>query len=102
MSLHAREGAVDWGLTCSVSCPMRTCSFIEMTSSAAVWFAVAASAIAAPPGEKGKPAAEKKPKPKITINKGTTYITEPLRPDGYPDYVAALNQRMSQSVTPEN
>ena len=42
------------------------------------------------------------PKPKITISKETTYITEPLRPDGYPDYVAALNQRMSQGVTPEN
>lgn len=42
------------------------------------------------------------PKPKITIGKETTYITEPLRPDGYPDYVAALNQRMSQGVTPEN
>lgn len=43
-----------------------------------------------------------KPKPKITISKETTYITEPLRPDGYPDYVAALNQRMSQGITPEN
>ena len=38
----------------------------------------------------------------ITISKETTYITEPLRPDGYPDYVAALNQRCSQGVTPEN
>lgn len=42
------------------------------------------------------------PKPKITIGKETTYITEPLRPDGYPDYVAALNKRMSEGVTPEN
>ena len=41
-------------------------------------------------------------RPKITISKETTCITEPLRPDGYPDYVAALNQRMSQGVTPEN
>ena len=41
-------------------------------------------------------------KPKITISKETTYITKPLRQDGYPDYVAAINQRMSEGVTPEN
>jgi hypothetical protein len=41
-------------------------------------------------------------RPKITISKETTYITEPLRADGYPDYVAAINQRCSQGVTPEN
>jgi hypothetical protein len=38
----------------------------------------------------------------VTISRETTYITEPLRADGYPDYVAALNQRMSTGVTPEN
>jgi len=38
----------------------------------------------------------------VTISKETTYITAPLRPDGYPDYVAALNQIASQGVTPEN
>ncbi len=37
-----------------------------------------------------------------TISKETTYITEPLRKDGSVDYVAALNQRFSQGVTPEN
>jgi membrane protease YdiL (CAAX protease family) len=37
-----------------------------------------------------------------TISRETTYITEPLRKDGYPDYVAALNRRFSQGVTPEN
>ena len=42
------------------------------------------------------------PKVRVTISKETTYITEPLRPDGYPDYLAALNQRLSQGVTPEN
>ena len=26
----------------------------------------------------------------VTIGKDTTYITAPLRPDGYPDYIAAL------------
>ena len=36
------------------------------------------------------------------ISKETTYITEPLRSDGTPDYVAALNQRLSMGVTPEN
>ncbi len=38
----------------------------------------------------------------VTISKETTYITEPLRPDGYPDYIAALNDRASKGVTPEN
>jgi len=40
--------------------------------------------------------------PRFTISKETTYLTEPLRPDGFVDYVAALNQRASQGVTPEN
>lgn len=38
----------------------------------------------------------------VTISKETTYITEPLRPDGFPDYMAALNQRSSEGVTPKN
>jgi hypothetical protein len=38
----------------------------------------------------------------ITISKETTYITEPLRADGYPDYLAALNRLGSEGVTPEN
>lgn len=37
-----------------------------------------------------------------TISKETTWITEPLRPDGAVDYVAALNARLSEGVTPEN
>ncbi|MBN1393863.1 MAG: hypothetical protein JW959_02375 [Pirellulales bacterium] len=41
-------------------------------------------------------------KPKITISKETTFITEPLDADGYPDYVAALNRHCSRGVTPEN
>ncbi len=56
-----------------------------------------------------KPATDKKaesapPKPNVlvTISKETTYITEPLRPDGYPDYCAALNRRAGQDITPEN
>jgi acetyl esterase/lipase len=47
---------------------------------------------------KGRPAA----KVLITISKETTYITGPLRKDGYVDYVAALNQRFRAGVTPEN
>ncbi len=43
-----------------------------------------------------------KPRVLVTISKETTYITEPLRADGYPDYAAAWNRRMSQGVTPEN
>jgi hypothetical protein len=42
------------------------------------------------------------PRVLVTISKETTYITEPLRPDGYPAYLAVLNQRYSQGVTPEN
>lgn len=38
----------------------------------------------------------------VTISKETTYLIEPLRSDGYPDYVTALNRRSSQGVTPEN
>ena len=43
-----------------------------------------------------------KPHVAITISKETTYITEPLRKDGYIDYVAALNQRFRAGVTPQN
>ncbi len=39
---------------------------------------------------------------RATISKETTVITEPLRADGYPDYIAALNQLSSKGVTPEN
>jgi len=38
----------------------------------------------------------------VTISKETTFITEPLRADGYVDYVAAVNQAASEGVTPEN
>ncbi|MGA2032993.1 MAG: alpha/beta hydrolase [Thermoguttaceae bacterium] len=44
----------------------------------------------------------KKPNVAITISKATTYITGPLRKDGYVDYVAALNERFRAGVTPEN
>jgi len=41
-------------------------------------------------------------KPLVTISTETTRITAPLKPSGYPDYLAALNQAMSKGVTPEN
>ena len=74
-----------------------------MLSLAAAIPAAGAEPSAAEKSAVEEPAAAKaKPRVLVTISKETTYITEPLRPDGYPDYVAALNQRASQAVTPEN
>jgi hypothetical protein len=38
----------------------------------------------------------------ITVSKETTYLTGPVRPDGSIDYLAGVNQRTSEGVTPEN
>jgi hypothetical protein len=46
--------------------------------------------------------AQDKRKPNFTIGKDTTYITSPLDKDGYPDYETALNQRLSEGITPDN
>ena len=54
-----------------------------------------------PAGGANLPPSQKRHVP-FTISKETTYITEPLREDGYVDYVAALNQRFRAGVTPEN
>ncbi|MDZ4818880.1 MAG: hypothetical protein SGJ20_07905 [Planctomycetota bacterium] len=43
-----------------------------------------------------------KPRPRVTISKETTLITEPLLPNGYPDYVGALNKTASEGVTTQN
>ncbi|HKD35997.1 MAG TPA: hypothetical protein VKB78_04330, partial [Pirellulales bacterium] len=40
--------------------------------------------------------------PRIIISPATTYIVTPLKPDGHIDYIAAINQKMSEGVTPEN
>ena len=41
--------------------------------------------------------------PPVVISRQTTYVTEPLlAEDGLPDYLAAINRRYSQGVTPEN
>jgi hypothetical protein len=44
----------------------------------------------------------RRPKPEIRISRETTYVTGPLREDGYVDYVAAMNDLCSRGVTPEN
>ena len=54
-----------------------------------------------PAAKVGQQPAEK-PHVAITISKETTYITGPLRKDGYVDYVAALDERFREGVTPEN
>lgn len=41
-------------------------------------------------------------RPKFTVSKETTYVTKPLTDDGFPDYAAAINKRLSQGVTPAN
>ena len=40
--------------------------------------------------------------PPFTISRETTYYTAPLNPDGTVDYVAALNAKFGQGVTPDN
>src|SRR5437867_12997122 len=52
--------------------------------------------------DKPKGSAEKKHRGTFTISKETTYVTGPLDKDGYIDYAAALNERLSRGVTPEN
>src|SRR5437879_2771338 len=47
-------------------------------------------------------AAQEKRKPKISISRDTTYITGPIDADGYPDYITALNERLSAGVTADN
>lgn len=38
----------------------------------------------------------------VTISKETTRIVKPLKEDGYPDYIAALNQQFGRGITAEN
>ncbi len=65
-------------------------------------FAFAACAAGCSAEEKPDAKQPTKPRPAITISKETTFITEPLDADGYPDYVAAMNRHCSRGVTPEN
>ncbi|MEX1097541.1 MAG: hypothetical protein WED34_15960 [Planctomycetales bacterium] len=48
------------------------------------------------------PPAAKPSKLPFTVSRETTHITEPLRADGTPDYLAALEAMASEGVTPEN
>ncbi len=43
-----------------------------------------------------------KKKPKFTVGKETTYVDGPIDKDGYIDYVAALNDKLREGVTPDN
>jgi type II secretory pathway pseudopilin PulG len=61
-----------------------------------------ADAAVAPSDENKEGKTKKKGRGKFTISKETTYVTEPLNKDGYPDYARALNQRLRQGVTPKN
>jgi hypothetical protein len=45
---------------------------------------------------------ENKRKPKFTIGKETTYVTGPVDADGYIDYAAALNERLSKGIKPDD
>ena len=38
----------------------------------------------------------------VTISEKTTHITGPLKADGYPDYLAALNARFRTESSPQN
>lgn len=70
----------------------------------AVLIVVLVSVAIAQENPKAEPAKPKVvvPPPKITISKATTWATEPLRPDGFVDYLEAVNRRHSQGVTVEN
>ena len=46
-------------------------------------------------------AADDKPTPKFPLGKETTYVTGPLDKEGYVDYQAALNDRLSKGVSPD-
>ncbi len=80
----------------------------RQTSSVLAWFVVlwaapllGAEQVAEKPVPKA-PDAPPKPRLAVTLSKATTRIIEPLRPDGYPDYAAALDRIASYGITPEN
>lgn len=68
-------------------------------NNARVWLSMAVALAMGACDERG---ASGQPGTPFTISRETTRITEPLRSDGYPDYVAALNEQFSRAVTPEN
>jgi hypothetical protein len=46
--------------------------------------------------------ADKKPRPRFTISKETTYVTGPIDKDGLINYESALNKRLGKGVTPKD
>jgi hypothetical protein len=57
----------------------------------------------APPKEKKEDVRSKtNGKGHFTLTKETTHVTRPLDKEGYPDYSAALNERLRKGATPEN
>jgi len=41
-------------------------------------------------------------RPAIKVGKDTTWISKPLKPDGTPDYIAALREEFGKGVTKDN
>jgi hypothetical protein len=62
---------------------------------------LAATAARAQPQDAARTSSSK-PAVRVTISEETTWITAPLREDGYPDYVRYLNEKLSEGVRPEN
>jgi len=73
---------------------MRIIPWIVSISAFAINYSAAAAEIAKPPA-----APATRP---FVISKETTYVTGPVRKDGTIDYVAAINEHLSQGVTKEN
>jgi hypothetical protein len=57
---------------------------------------------AEPEAPKAPPPPAEKPKLAVTISKETTFITEPLAADGYPDYELVMERAARQGVTAKN
>jgi len=80
---------------------MRICLFL-LVAAFSGWMAAGLShADETPAADAPQPEAQEPAKPRV-VSKETTRIVRPLRPDGYPDYIAALNEHYSRGVTPEN
>src|SRR4051812_15369780 len=78
---------------------MRT---LAMKSRAAIAGAICACAVTVRLAVPQTPVPSTKPELPFTISNETTAITSPLKANGTPDYVAALNAKYSHGVTPEN
>lgn len=77
---------------------------IRRVRSALLPMCVAAVATLSSRAAEPEPAAGPSPArgPLVTISRETTRLTGPLRPDGYVDYLEAMNDRLSRGVTPES